>query len=278
MKHSLSKLQAMRILLCCFIILTILFAGTGIVLIFLAPIWGGVCIFISVALCFFLAVTNKKYSAAYKAFVIEQALKDKLTDFTFTPERGISPKTIAAVDVITQGNCYNGSNHLQGSYQNTTVQLADVTLQNITEGKKIAIDTLFKGRWIVIDFPQTFSPLLFCDRRLLKLKKSEERSSLKPIELNDMNLPKDLLSFAKEKKVVKDFLTPQRINQLKQLQNTLLGPLLLYFSNHQLHIAVNSNTETIQVPVFSSIRLSSAQTNISEEIEQIFALIDVLQN
>ena len=228
----------------------------------------------------FINGMRKKYSAAFKHVIVEDALKNIFSDVTFYPETGICKEVIEDTEMMSMGNRFYSDDYVSGTYKGIHFEQSDVCIQNVTSnGKHTTTVTYFQGRWMIFEFNKKFSCELQVRQKGFNYARKtggwfKERREMYKIELEDEAFNRDFSTYAVDEHEAFYILTPHMMQNIMNLGNSTDGDLLLCFVDNRLHVAVNNGKNAFEPPVFSKINFDRESEKIYDEISVITRFID----
>jgi hypothetical protein len=100
------------------------------------------------------AGTNKAYKQLYKDLFVMQPLSKNFDNLYYDWAQGFSEQAVASFSLCKMGNRFHSEDYIKASYEGIPFELSDVTVEYHTSGKNSHTTTYFKGRMLVIDFPE----------------------------------------------------------------------------------------------------------------------------
>jgi len=251
-------------------------AGTVIV-----PILG-VLFFVMVIAFIIMAIKQRKYRSLYKDFYVRHSINQVFSDANYNPNKGISFDTIASTKMLNMGDRFESSDYVSGKYKNVPFELSDVHIQEvvvISNGKTTTTTytTIFKGRWMIFDFNKTFKSNIKVAAKNFFGGRSTIFSKLQRVKMESEEFNKKFYVFGDNEHDVFYILTPQLMEKIEELSDSIGGRVMLCFINSKLHVALNNGRDYFEPnSIFSNKSDDDIVGQINNEIRQITMFIDKL--
>ena len=204
---------------------------------------------------------NKQYRSYYKTHYIDAMIKSVIPSGQYQPDQGFPSAMISSTGLIMMGNIYNSEDLITGVYNNVAFQRADVLIQDETtdsEGHSTTT-TYFRGRWMVFESNKYFQADLqilqkgfgYAQKRTgIFTRKTDRRHA---IETEDMAFNKEFKCFCQNDQEAFYLLTPILMQGLMKLAAESDGKIMVGFVNNVIHVAIKSNKDSLEPPVFRRI-------------------------
>ena len=143
--------------------------------------------------------------------------------------------------------------------------------------------TIFKGRWMVFEFPRPFTFRLQVVQRWFNAEKKDKKDKelkrkIKRIETESVTFNKKCKVYAEDDFEAYYILDPNFINQIENLSEATNGKLMLCFIDNKLHVAIYDNKDVFEAPsVFKVIDEQAETEKINHEIKTITDYVDYLK-
>lgn len=226
--------------------------------------------------------SHKEYKAEYKKVFVELPFHEAFDQVSCDLEKGISKDTIEATGIMMLGNRYYTNDYIRGTYKDVNFERADIKIQNHTSnGKTSNTVTYFHGRWLIFEFNKKFHFDLqiigkgfgFSKTKSGFFTSNDNRRS--KIELEDINFNQEFKVYAQDDHEAFYILTPQFMNTLKDMSNTIDGDLMLGFVDNKLHVAINTGNDAMEPSIFND-ETNHNHIEAQKEINIIKTIIDEL--
>ena len=100
------------------------------------------------------AGTDNRYKELYKELFVTRPLSENFENIYYDWEQGFSQNAVESFSLCKMGNRFSSEDYIKATYQGIPFELSDVTVEYHTSGKSSHTTTYFKGRMLVIDFPE----------------------------------------------------------------------------------------------------------------------------
>lgn len=244
----------------------------------------GIPIFVAGVIAMILSHTKQvhAYTKAYKEKLVVGFLSAKIEDLCFDPAQGIAEKTVKSVKMVDTGNLYESNDLIEGVYHGVRLCQSDLSIQQRTgSGKNSTTRTYFRGRWLILEFDNSFAAdLQVRDRTFRNTLKPGGRGSksgkMTEIETDSQQFNEVFKVYAKDENAALAILTPQLMEALLQARTQAGGQVLFGFVGNRLHIAVNNQRDSFEPSVWKPIDPSIVGREIVADVKLITDLIDTL--
>ena len=224
------------------------------------------------------AEKENKYVGMYKENVVKNILDSIFTNVIYKPNEGIPREVIEETKTIEMGK-YSSDDYIEAIYNGVHFIQADVaSWYDYDEGRV----TYFRGRWMIFDFNKAFKANMQVIPTKYKHAKKFKNFKLndiayKKVETEDVEFNKQFKVLAQNDYDVFYVLTPQMMERIKKLSNSINGDVILYFSNNLLHIGINNFKNAFEVGIDESIDIEVEKHRILYDINLITSFIKELQ-
>ncbi len=245
-------------------------------------------IFIGVGSFFILSYTtgyNKKareYKVNYKKIFVEVPFQRAFGPVFCDFDRGISKDSIDRTDMMMLGNRYYTNDYIRGSYKEVGFERADIKIQHHTSnGKHSHTVTYFNGRWLILEFNKNFHfDLQIIGKGFSYSQKNSSfftssKNRRRKVEMEDVRFNELFNVYAQDDHEAFYILTPQFMDTLKGMYNTMDGDFMLGFVDNKLHVAINTKKDAMEPSLFKSVTAADSG-EVQREIHVIINLIDKL--
>ncbi len=219
----------------------------------------------------------------FKTVFVEEPFREAFTKVNYDKDQGLSQDIIDATDMMTLGNRYYTNDYVKGYYKNVKFERADIKIQQHTRsGKSSHTTTYFNGRWIIFDFNKNFhfglqiiSNYFYYSQKNKSFITSKEERRHK-LKLEDVNFNERFTVYAQDDHEAYYILTPTFMEVLKNMYHSMGSPFMLGFVQNQLHVAFNTDRDSMEPSIFSSIEEHKVKQDVQREIDAIIKIIDGL--
>lgn len=224
----------------------------------------------------------KEFKTQYKKIFVEvpfqQAFGQVFCDF----DNGIRQDIISQTKLIMMGNRYYTNDYIRGSYKNVGFERADIKIQRHTSnGKSSSTVTYFNGRWLILEFNKKFHfDLQIIGKGFYYSQKNHsflisEKHRRYKIEMEDIRFNQLFNVYAQNEHEAFYILTPQFMDALKDMYNTMDGDFMLGFIDNKLHVAIHTRKDAMEPSLFKSVKDPNLG-DVKREINTIIHIIDEL--
>ena len=246
-------------------------------------------IFITAIYAVIALIPTKKdaatYRKLYKAYFVEQNLRQIFTDIYYNHEQGMPKEILKSTDMMRTGDIYRSNDFTSGKYKDVAFSQADVEIQEEhtdSDGDTTYV-TIFKGRWMVFEFPKTFSFRLEVVQKWFSAHKkpSKDKTTNRKIEkisTESTTFNKKFNVYAEDGFEAYYILDPAFIDHIEKLSESHKGKLLLCFVDNKLHVGLNDGKDAFEPPrPFKPIDEKTEYQKIHTDIKTITDFIDFLK-
>lgn len=223
---------------------------------------------------------RKKLASLYKEEIVRDALSQVFDQVSFNPDYGISCEQLSKTELVNTGNRFLSNDRICASYHGVSFEQSDIHIQK-KSGKRNRV-TIFCGRWMIFSFPKKFS----CDLQIFTRDFSaaqqkggvffhrEER--LSTIETENQEFNRIFVVRGNDQLEAFYLLTPHLIETLLTLSYTFFCPMMLLFTDGQLHVALHNRKDALEPPLFGSLDITESRDRVREEMAVILQIIEEL--
>lgn len=222
------------------------------------------------------------YRAAYKAYFVEENLRRIFTEVEYNHEAGLAQSEVGWPGVLKLGDVFSSNDLTTGKYKDVSFVQADVHVQ-----KKVESDdgeyymTMFKGRWMIFEFPKAFRARLEVVERGFKNSKVAETNGRKfeRIKVESEEFNRMFKVYAEDSVEGYYLLDPTMIEKMISIGEKYEGKLLMGFANNQLHVGLYDKKDAFEPPrnCFRALDERREQAKIAEEIRVVTDFVDGLR-
>ena len=246
-------------------------------------------IFITAIFAVIALISTKKdaatYRKLYKAYFVERNLRQIFTDIYYNHEQGMPKEVLKSTDMMRTGDIYRSNDFTSGKYKDVAFSQADVEIQEEhtdSDGDTTYV-TIFKGRWMVFEFPKTFSFRLEVVQKWFSAHKkpSKDKTTNRKIEkisTESTTFNKKFNVYAEDGFEAYYILDPAFIDHIEKLSESHKGRLLLCFVDNKLHVGLNDGKDAFEPPSpFKPIDEKTEYQKIHTDIKTITDFVDFLK-
>ena len=227
----------------------------------------------------------KAYKALYKAYFVEQSLQKTFTDLHYNHNEGMPKEVLKSTGMIYTGDIYSSNDFTSGKYKDVAFSQADVHIQEVTTDSdgNTQYQTIFKGRWLVFEFPKPFTFRLQVVEKWFgaNMKPHKDKTTKRKIE----RIHTESVEFDKRFKVYAEdgfeayyILDPAFISHIEDLDNSRKGKLMLCFIDNKLHVALYDNKDMFEPPnPLKTLDEQAEFSKINQDIRAVTDYVDFLK-
>lgn len=240
-----------------------------------------------------------EYRLAFKQFYVKCFLEPYFSDLHFDWGRGIAwtdiTKTLIfypkpdALRELSLGWTHHplairANDYIRAAYKDVRFEESDVRIKRhrFSHRYETVLQgwTVFRGQWMIFHFNKCFkSNLMIVQRgfRNSKWRFHTDRSKFQPLELESAAFNRTFRVYAQDAHTAFYLITPPLIERIQNLAALRRGKLLLCFSNHQLHVVIQSRKDIFEPgSPFRRVQDELLTQKIRNEIEAITGIVDEL--
>lgn len=241
-------------------------------------------LFIVAAIFIIIAIATNKYRTtykkAYKGYFIEQNLNKIFSNLTYDHEKGFSPDVIRESGMIILADKFYSNDLTIAKYQKIAFAQADVgIIQVTTDDKGNSYETpIFKGRYIVFQFPKKFNYRLeVVGKKFRAAKVSGEQMNKLETESTDFN--RYFKVYGEDGFESFYLLDPAVIAKIEDLGAHYKYKLLLGFYDNKLIVALDDGKDSFEPPSFMKpIDEKTEMEKVKTDIKVITDFVDIISS
>lgn len=221
----------------------------------------------------------KEYKTNYKKLFVEAPFQSTFSRVFCDFDQGIDKDIIDRTDLITLGNRYYTNDYIRGSYKDVGFERADIKIQHHTSnGKHSRTVTYFNGRWLILEFNKNFHfDLQIVGKGFNYSQKNNsfftsENNRRRKIQLEDIRFNEFFNVYAQDDHEAFYILTPQFMDTLKGMYDSMDGDFMLGFVDNKLHVAIHTQKDAMEPSIFKSVK----EPNLGEVQREINTIINII--
>ena len=224
------------------------------------------------------------YRSHYKAYFIKPALAQTFTNLYYNHDMGISKGLINLADAINTGDRVTSNDYVSGKYKDVGFTQADIKIEE--KHRDLEGDTyyatIFKGRYMIFEFPKKFSFKLRITQKFFRGKKHGFLSNLDSkytrISTESGSFNQKFTVHAEDGFEAYYILGPDLIDRIETLSNNIKGKIMLAFTDNKLHVAIRNNKDAFEPPnPFVRINKEIELYKVRQDIGAITDFVDQLK-
>lgn len=252
----------------------------------LGPIMGMLFLVLAVSTpVFTIAVTNQDriaYRKAYKGYFVEQNLKKIFTHVIYDHEKGFSPAVIRESGMMRLADMFYSNDLTIAKYGKIPFAQADVAITRVyTDNKGNTHEyPVFKGRYMIFEFPKKFDYRLEVVGKKFKLYQVPKRAKnheMERIETESTDFNHNFRVYGDDGFESFYLLAPDVIAKIEDIAKRYNYKLLLGFYNNKLIVALDDGKDAFEPPKFTKpINEKQEMAKVRDDIKVITDFVDVI--
>lgn len=229
-----------------------------------------------------LGFQGRRYKKKFNSLIVRQALESYFEIEEFNSDYGISYNTIKSTGMLKECDKYKANDLITGTYKDIHFTQSDVQMINQHNIHSRYPQIVFSGRWMVFEFNKRF----LCDMLIYEkgfrhttVSDSAFHSSdrFEKVLFEDENFNSSFKVFAENQHEAFYILSPQMMEMLLQIKDSIKGDIIVIFHNNKMHIGVNNYKDAFEPPVFKKIDVGVIMEGINDDIGLITKMVDMLK-
>lgn len=235
-----------------------------------------------------VSLLNRKlranYHRAYKEYFIERNLRAVFSNLEYSHELGLPSSFLYNTGMINTGDRYRSNDYVRARFKNVAFCQADVRIEveDTDSDGDTHYYTIFKGRFMVFEFPKEFNfKLALVGKKFAAFKKSgRDKKTGRKLEKFATESPtfnKLIKAYAEDGFEAFYLLDPKTIATIEDITTRYDGRVALFFCNNQLIIGLNNGKDSFEPPrPFRPIDEAKEDAKVASEIKIITDFVDSL--
>ena len=222
----------------------------------------------------------KNYKKYYKDVFIKSVIQQAFPGATYEPEQGFQKSMISETGLMMMGNIYHSEDYIRGVCNDVEFERADMLIQDESTDSdgNTYTTTYLRGRWMIFESNKTF----VADLQIIQkgfgyakkkkgffTRKTERRHELKT---EDEQFNRMFQCMCQDDAEAFYLLTPGVMQSLMQLAQTMDGKVMVGFVDNRIHVAVNSNKDSLEPPVMHAVS-DKEVAEVQNEIRAVTSFI-----
>ena len=264
---------------------------------------GGLAILLAMPVEIFRRKMQKargEYRRSFKQVYVQSFLKPFFSDLSFQSYRGIAWADIAGTmifyskrEALREPRCdwthhplaICTNDYICAAYKDVRFEESDVRIkrhrfshlyETVFQGY-----TVFRGQWMIFHFNKRFKGNIMIVQRGFRNTKLGgfhlDRNRFQSLEMESEVFNREFRVYAQNAHTAFYLITPPLIERIQKLAAQSRGKLLFCFSNHQLHIVIQSQKDIFEPgSPFRRVHDELLTQKIRSEIEAITGIVDEL--
>ena len=231
------------------------------------------------------ATVNKdiiKFNREFKKIFVLNSINKVFGNITYNPDRGFTEEFIEKNNILYTGDAFDSNDYIEATYKNIKFVQSDIHISEKREEKDsdgntdVKWVTIFRGRLMIFDFNKPFKANLQVVSPNLCYMTLTRRTKYNKVTMEDPEFNKRFNVFAENEHEAFYILTPHFMERIKEITNKLDYPIMFYFSNSKLHIAIDDNSDSFEWDPLKPIDEKAILENITSDIKIITSFVDEL--
>ena len=221
---------------------------------------------------------RKTYSRNYKNEMVRQALSTLFDDLTLDPDAGFDRQQTEAYQLIPEGNRFYSDDYMEGAVLGIHFRRSDVLVQQVNHsGKHTTTTTLFRGPWMIFDFPKSFGHwMMVREKEFLSNGRPGglfSRLDVEKVKMESAGFNEIFDVYAQDPHEAFYLLTPHFMEKLVEAETRFDGRFYYGFIDHEFHVAIHNGENSFEAPVWSTV----SQQNFLEIREQAMLITELVR-
>lgn len=222
------------------------------------------------------------YKKNYKAYFIEKQLANYISELYYQHNAGLNRDILSATGLIDTGDVFTSNDLTVGTYKKVKFMQADAHSQKeYTDDKgNKHYKTIFKGRWIVFEFPKEFKFRIALAHNKIPTYYVNPRTGkgLHIIKTESESFNKRFIVQAEDDFETFYILDPVFIENLEQLGEQHNDNVAIYFANNKMIIGINDGNDVFEPPTPQHpINEEEELQKVTKEMKLITNIVDNLR-
>lgn len=244
---------------------------------------GAVCaIIITIIKSIINSKNINRFNQEFKNIFVLNALKKNFENINYDEGQGFDEDFVENMNMLDTGDAFHSNDYIEGKYKNINFSQSDIHIlekheeKDMDGDKKEVWKTIFLGRLMIFDFNKTFKANLQVISSYFYPRALTRKIKLNKVTLEDPEFNDEFTVLAENEHEAFYILTPHFMERIKELTNKLNCPIMFYFSNNKLNIAINNNDDSFEWDVLKPINEKIIEENITKDIKLITDFVDEL--
>ncbi len=223
---------------------------------------------------------RKRLKEKYKKEIVATELNKIFTDVKYDHNSGIPREVPVATEMIKMGNRYYSNDLINGKYKGIDFMQADVVITSESEDTEKII---FRGRWLVFEFPKKFNYRLQVVGKLFKANKTPKRDEegereFKKITTESPSFNEKFDIYAEDEFEAYYILDPAFMDYIEKINAVRNRAMMLMFIENTLNIAIWEQRDTLE-PIMKGgeIDQENSRKLLASELKLITDFVEYLR-
>lgn len=224
----------------------------------------------------FIKNKAKEYKKIYKAYFVKQTATQFLKDLSYSHEKGLDIKILSDTQMINTGDRYLSNDLMTGKYKDVTFTQSDVTIEKEIEWENsYSYYKIFKGQFIIIDFPKKFNYRLEVVSNSFRANRIP--NSFKRFEVESPEFNKKFKIYSNDGFETFYLLDPTIITKIEKLSLKYNKKMIICFNDNKICIGIDSKKDLFEPPCpFRKTSEKEEANKIQKHVKLITNFIDGL--
>ena len=195
------------------------------------------------------------YRQAYKAYFVAQNLSHTFTNLKYNHAAGLDPKLLRATGMINTGDRFHSNDLTVARYKDVAFIQADahIEVEYTDSDGDTHYSTIFKGRFMIFEFPKKFSFKLevigkFFHAAKIPSKNPTTGRKMTRVKMESPEFNKLFHSYAEDGFEAFYLLDPAFIEKLQAIANQYRSRVLFGFIDNTLLIGLSNGKDAFEPP------------------------------
>lgn len=224
------------------------------------------------------------YHKSYKAYFVAANLQKVFQNLSYDHQKGISKSFISSTGMINTGDRFSSNDLVFATYKNTKFAQADATIQveHTDSDGNTTYETIFKGRFMVFEFPKKFNfklELIGKHFHAYKIPGKDPKTGRKmqKVQTESVDFNRKFKIFGADGFETYYILDPAIMVRIEQISDRFKNKILLGFTDNSLLVALNDGTDSFEPPrAGRPINEAAEHQKILNDIRIITDFVDII--
>lgn len=223
------------------------------------PLLFGYIIIISFIYYYF----KKNYSSTYKDLIIEKIIKFLDSNLIYEKTNFIKQEDFSKSELFSNDfTSYKGDDYVHGSINQTKIEFSELAVEKVTgSGKNRRRETIFKGLYLIADFPKTFAKKTFVlpdtAEKLFGLLGSflQKHNLTRPalVKLENPFFEKEFVVYSEDQVEARYILSTNLMERILQFKNKCQRNIYLSFIDNKIYLAIKYSKNLFEPNIFKTL-------------------------
>ena len=224
--------------------------------------------------------TDKKNKSIYKSLFVQRPLEENFDNMYYDWQSGFSSELVRNFSLCKMGNRFNSEDYIRAEYQGVPFEMSDVTVQYHTSGKHSHTTTYFRGRILIIEFPEKMVNSVQIFSKAFKYRAAlAGNMKAQNVEMESVRFNKEFDVHAVSPHDAFYLITPPFMERLYRIEAKVSSVAMHAFGN-KIVIGFNEPTNNAfdSKNLFKNISYQEEMNKVQRDIDDIKELISIIRN